>query len=129
MENSEEVTLERPLEAYRSTTPLPEDEDDLELTRSVPATELREALTTIKLHVQQQWDPGMLSLAFGLVDDTAIAVQQDLHNLERHLLALQLRKPQRQTPITSYFQLSLGTAGAGGLGGGGGGGVGGAARQ
>ena len=71
----------------------------------------------------------MLSLAFDVVTDTAIAVQQDLHNLEGHLLALQLRKPQRQTPITSYFQLSSSTAGAGGVGGGGRGGVGGAARQ
>ncbi|KAF8416277.1 hypothetical protein EV426DRAFT_433555 [Tirmania nivea] len=66
--------------------------------------DLREALATVKLYVQQQWDPGMLSLAFEVVDETAIAVQQDLHNLEHHLATLQLRKPQRQTPITSYFQ-------------------------
>ena len=45
----------------------------------------------------------MLSLAFGAVDDTAIAVQQDLHNLEHHLLALRFRKPQWQAPITSIF--------------------------
>ena len=87
VEDSEEVTLERLLESYRSTKPLPEDGDDSEPTRLVPATELREALTTLRLyvHAQQQWDPGMLSLAFDVVDDTAIAVQQDLHNLERHL--------------------------------------------
>ena len=40
------------------------------------------------------------------VDETAIAVQQDLYNLERRLATLQLRKPQRQTAITSYFQPS-----------------------
>jgi len=103
--------------------------------KTTRVSSFREALTTIKLYVQQQWDPRMLSLAFDVVDDTAIAVQQDLHNFERHLLALQLRKPQRQTPITSYFQLSSSTAGAGGAGGvggvGGGGGRrgGGAARQ
>jgi len=30
----------------------------------IPASELREALATVKLYDQQQWDPGMLSLAF-----------------------------------------------------------------
>ncbi|KAF8426726.1 hypothetical protein EV426DRAFT_641112 [Tirmania nivea] len=45
-----------------------------------------------------------------------IAVQQDLHNLERHLAALQLRKPQQKTPITSYFQPSGGSGGSGGSG-------------
>jgi len=35
-----------------------------------PRPELGEALTTLKLYVQQQWDPGMLSLAFDVVDDS-----------------------------------------------------------
>ena len=92
--------------------------------KTTRVSSFREALTTIKLYVQQQWDPRMLSLAFDVVDDTAIAVQQDLHNLERHLSALQLRKPQWQTPITSYFQLSSSPRGGGrgGVGRGGGGG-------
>ena len=34
------------------------------------------------------------------------SIQHDLHNLERHLSILQLRKPQRQAPIISYFQPS-----------------------
>ena len=46
----------------------------------------------------------MLSLAFEVGDETAIAVQQHLHNLERRLAGLQVRKRQRQTPITSHFQ-------------------------
>ena len=59
MEDSE-VTLERLLDPYRPTTPSPDDEDDSEPARIIPANELREALTTIKLYVQQQWDPEML---------------------------------------------------------------------
>lgn len=41
-----------------------------------------------------QCDPGMLSLAVDVVDldEIAIAVQKDLHNPERHLSTLQLRK-------------------------------------
>ena len=48
----------------------------------------REALATLKLYVQQQWDPGMLSLAFMVEDEVGTAVQQDLHSLERHLSIL-----------------------------------------
>lgn len=112
VEDNEEVTLERLLEPYRPTTPSPDNEDDSEPPQIIPASELQEALATVKLYVQQQWDPGMLSLAFEVVDETAIAVQQDLHNLERHLITLQLRKPQRQTPITSYFQPSSSSSAA-----------------
>ena len=54
----------------------------------IPASELREALATVKLYVQQPWDPGMISLVFEVVDEVAIAVQQDLHNLERRLATL-----------------------------------------
>ena len=46
----------------------------------------------------------MLCLAFEVEDDTGIAVQKDIHSLERHLSILQLRRAQKQTPITSYFQ-------------------------
>jgi len=78
----------------------------------IPTSQLREALATVKPYVQQQWDPGMLSLAFEAVDETAVAVQQDLHNLERHLATRQLRRPQRQAPITSYFQPSSSSSAA-----------------
>ena len=58
----------------------------------------------------------MLSLVFEVEDETATAAQHDLHNLERHLLALQLPRPQRQTPITAYFQHSSASGGSGGSG-------------
>ena len=48
----------------------------------------------------------MLSLICDVEDDTAIAVQRDLHNLERHISVLQLRKSHHQTSITSFFQPS-----------------------
>ena len=70
------------------------------VTKSVRRWEV-DATDKLYIYVQQQWDPGMISLAFKVVDEVAIAVQQDLHNLERRWTALQLRKPQRQTPITS----------------------------
>ena len=44
----------------------------------------------------------MLSLICDVEDDTAIAVQRDLHNLERHISVLQLRKSHHQTSITSF---------------------------
>ena len=53
----------------------------------------------------QQWDPRMLSLIY-VDDDTAIAVQRDLNNLECHISVLQLRKSHYQTSITSFFQPS-----------------------
>jgi len=46
----------------------------------------------------------MLRLAFDVIDGTAMTVQQDLHDLEHHLLAVQFRKSQRQIPLTSHFQ-------------------------
>jgi len=52
----------------------------IEATESeIPASELREALTTVKHYVQQQWDLGMLSLAFEVIDETAIAVQSKFY--------------------------------------------------
>ena len=47
----------------------------------------------------------MLSLVFDVEDETGIVAQQDLSSLERHLYILQLRRAQKQTPITSHFQL------------------------
>ena len=52
----------------------------------------------------QQWDPRMLSLICDVEDDTAIAVQRDLHNLKCHISVLQLRKSHYLTSITSFFQ-------------------------
>ena len=46
----------------------------------------------------------MLSLICDVEDDTAIAVQRDLYNLERHIPVLHLRKSHHQTSITSFFQ-------------------------
>jgi len=37
---------------------------------------------------KQEWDLGMLSIVFQVVDETAIAVQHDLYKLERPLTAL-----------------------------------------
>ena len=54
----------------------------------------------------QQWDPGMLSLICGVEDNTAIAVQRDLYNLEHHISVLHLRKSHYQISITSFFQSS-----------------------
>ena len=48
----------------------------------------------------------MLSLICDVEDDTAIAVQRDLHNLKRHISVLQLRKSHYETSITSFFQPS-----------------------
>ena len=48
----------------------------------------------------------MLSLVCDVEDDIAIAVQRNLHNLERHISVLQLRKSHYQTSITSFFQPS-----------------------
>ncbi|KAF8422179.1 hypothetical protein EV426DRAFT_606293 [Tirmania nivea] len=119
-DNCEEVTLDRLLDPYRATIPTADDEDDSEPPRLITASDLRESLPTVKLYIQQQWDPGKLSLAFEVVDETAIAVQEDLHNLERRLATLQLRKPQRQTPITYFFGGSGGGRSSGGSGGSGG---------
>lgn len=47
----------------------------------------------------------MLSLVFDVEDETGIVAQQDLFSLKRHLHILQLRRAQKQTPTTSYFQL------------------------
>ena len=41
----------------------------------------REALSMLKLYVQQQWDPGMISLITDVEDQTAIAI----HNTKRPL--------------------------------------------
>ena len=54
----------------------------------------------------------MLSLAFEVVNETGIGVQQDLHSLERRPETPQLRKPQPQTPITCYFQASSSSSAA-----------------
>ena len=48
----------------------------------------------------------MLSLMCDVEDETAIAVQRDLHNLECHISVLQLRKAHHQSSITSFFQPS-----------------------
>ena len=100
------MTLEKLLEPYRPLLePTIDDEDaNSERARLIPSIEARQALSTLKLYIQQQWDPGMLSLAFEVEDDTGIAVQKDIYSLECHLSILQLRRAQKQTPITSYFQ-------------------------
>ncbi|RPB19305.1 hypothetical protein L211DRAFT_852403 [Terfezia boudieri ATCC MYA-4762] len=71
IEDSEEVTLDRLLDPYRRTIPTADDEDDSEPSRLIPTCDLRETRATFKLYVQQQWDPGMLSLslAFEVVDE------------------------------------------------------------
>lgn len=47
----------------------------------------------------------MLSLISDDIEDqTAIAIQRDLHSLERHISVLQLRKAHHQTSIKSFFQ-------------------------
>ena len=46
----------------------------------------------------------MLSLICDVEDDTTIAVQRDLHNLECHISVFQLRKSHYLTSITSFFQ-------------------------
>ena len=76
------------------------------MARLVWGNEARDALGLLKLYVQQQWDAGMLSLICDVEDDTAIAVQRGLHNLERHISVLQFRKSHHQTSITSFFQPS-----------------------
>ena len=48
----------------------------------------------------------MLHLICDVEDDTAIAVQKDLHNLEPHISILQLRKSHHQTSTTSFFRPS-----------------------
>ena len=48
----------------------------------------------------------MLSLICDVDDNTAIAVQRDLHKLEHHISVLQLRKSHYKTSITSFFQSS-----------------------
>ena len=98
----EEVTIELLVDQYLPAV-IPE-EDDSEVPRRVWGTEAREALSLLKLYVQQQWDPGMISLVSDVEDQTAIAIQRDLYNLERHISVLQLRKAHRQTSITSFFQ-------------------------
>ena len=58
----------------------------------------------------------MLSLISDIEDQTAVAVQRDLHSLEHHITVLQLRKSHHQTSITSFFQprsLDFGTRGQG----------------
>lgn len=111
VEDSEEVTLEHLLEPYQPLVePALEDQDDSELPPRIFGTQVRQALATLKLYVQQQWDPGMLSLLCEVEDESALAVQKDLSNLERHLSILQLRKTQHQTPITSYFRPREGTS-------------------
>ena len=51
----------------------------------------------------QQWDPRMLSLIRDVEDDTAIAVQRDLHNLECHISVLQLRESKIALPNINHF--------------------------
>ena len=78
MEDSEQVTLERLFEPYRvikmALNP-----------RNCSCNRAARTLATIKLYIQQQWDPGMRSLAFEAEEETATSVQYDLHNLERAL--------------------------------------------
>ena len=54
----------------------------------------------------QQWDPRMLSLIRDVEDDTAIAVQRDLHNLECHISVLQLRESKIALPNINHFIFS-----------------------
>ena len=103
-EGDMEVTLEQLLEPYQPLV-IPE-EDDSEVPPTIWGNEARDALALLKLYVQQQWDPGMLSLICDIEDETAIAIQKDLHSLERHISVLQLRKARHQTSITSFFQPS-----------------------
>ena len=49
----------------------------------------------------------MLSLAFEVLEDeSAVAAEHHLRGLAKHLLSLQLQKPQRQSTITLYFQVN-----------------------
>lgn len=107
IEDTEEVTLEKLIDPYRPLLePTVDDEDDSERPRLMPSIEAREAMSILKLYIQQQWDPGMLRLAFDVEDETGIAAQKALFSLERHLCVLQLRRAQKQSSITSYFKLS-----------------------
>ena len=70
------------------------------------AHDVREAIATLSLNVQQPWDPGMLSLAFEAPEgESAVATQYHLYGLAKHLFPLQLRGPQRQSTITAYVQV------------------------
>ena len=103
-EGDMEVTSEHLLEPFQP--PVIPEEDDSEVPPIIWGNEARDALALLKLYVQQQWDPGMLSLICDVEDETAIAIQRDLHSLERHISVLQLRKARHQTSITSFFQPS-----------------------
>lgn len=71
IEDGKEVTLNRQLDPYRPSIPTGDDEGDSEPPHLIPTSDLREPLTTVKLYIQQQWDLGVLSLAFELVDESA----------------------------------------------------------
>ncbi|RPB19754.1 hypothetical protein L211DRAFT_852945 [Terfezia boudieri ATCC MYA-4762] len=51
IEDSEEVTLVRLLDLYRPTILIADDEDDSEPSRLIPASDLQEALATVKLYI------------------------------------------------------------------------------
>ena len=59
-EKKDEVTLEQLIQPYQ-LLPIPE-EDDSEVPPKVWGNQARDAFALLKLYVQQQWDPGMLSL-------------------------------------------------------------------
>ena len=97
-----EVTLEQLLKPYQPQ--LVPDEDDFEVQPHIWGNEAREVISLLKLYVQQQWDSGMLSpICEDIEDETAVAVQRDLNNLECHITAIQLRKTYHQTSIKSFF--------------------------
>ena len=91
IDDTEEVTLKRLTYPYPQLMEPTSDDDDSECPRLIPSIEVREALSILKLYIQQQWDPRMLS------------AQKDLFNLERHLSIPQLLGAQQQTPIIPYF--------------------------
>ena len=99
-----EVTLAQLIKPYQQLANSVGEEDDSEVARKIWGNEAREALTVLKLYVQQQWDPGMISLVCENVqDNTAVAVQRDLNSLERYITAIQLRNAHHQTSIKSFL--------------------------
>ena len=100
----EKVTLAQLIKPYQPLAQSVPDEDDSEVSCKVWGNEAREALRVLKLYVQQQWDPGMLSLICDDIEDnTAVAVQRDLNSLERHITTIQLRNTHHQSTIKSFF--------------------------